>query len=247
MELRNTEKEWFVDWFNTPYYHILYKNRNYDEAEKFINNITAFLKPGQDDLILDLACGKGRHSIFLNKLGYNVVGVDLSTNSIEAAKASANDRLQFFTHDMRDVIPGYEFEYIFNLFTSFAYFDPEHNKKVLESIHANLKENGTVLIDFLNAKKAVKQMKSFEIKKIDDLDFIIHKKYEQGTIIKDIEFTDDREYHFQERVQALTLEDFEVLLADAGLTLLHTFGDYDLNSFDEEKSDRLILIAQKQK
>lgn len=24
--------EWYVDWFNSPYYHLLYTNRNYTEA-----------------------------------------------------------------------------------------------------------------------------------------------------------------------------------------------------------------------
>ena len=33
--------------------------------------------------VLDLACGKGRHSIFLNELGYDVTGVDLSNKNID--------------------------------------------------------------------------------------------------------------------------------------------------------------------
>ncbi|MDB9922339.1 SAM-dependent methyltransferase, partial [Polaribacter sp.] len=75
-------KDWFTDWFNTPYYHILYNNRNDSDAQLFMQNITTFLALKKGAHIADLPCGKGRHSIYLNSLGYKVTGGDLSENSI---------------------------------------------------------------------------------------------------------------------------------------------------------------------
>ena len=77
--------QWFTSWFDTPYYHTLYKDRNHSEAQVFMDNLTNYLNVPEHGEILDLACGKGRHSIYLNSLGYNVTGVDLSENSIEYA------------------------------------------------------------------------------------------------------------------------------------------------------------------
>ena len=77
---------WFKEWFNTPYYHILYKDRDFVEAENFIRNLTQDLQLSKDSKIIDLACGKGRHSVFLQQLGYEVLGVDLSEESIEHNK-----------------------------------------------------------------------------------------------------------------------------------------------------------------
>ena len=77
---------WFKEWFNTPYYHILYKDRDFVEAENFIRNLTQDLQLSKDAKIIDLACGKGRHSVFLQQLGYEVLGVDLSEESIEHNK-----------------------------------------------------------------------------------------------------------------------------------------------------------------
>ena len=74
-------KDWFTDWFNTPYYHILYKDRNDNEAQQFIKKITEFLSLPKNATLLDLPCGKGRHSVFLNSLGFKVIGADLSENS----------------------------------------------------------------------------------------------------------------------------------------------------------------------
>ena len=114
--------QWFEEWFDTPYYHILYSNRDYREAENFLNLLTAFLKLEKKSSIIDLACGKGRHSIYLNKLGYKVLGLDLSEQSISYDKKFENESLEFRVHDMRNRIESEPVDSVFNLFTSFVYF-----------------------------------------------------------------------------------------------------------------------------
>ena len=76
------DKEWFKDWFNTSYYHTLYKHRDESEAHRFIDHLCAYLKVKKGSKILDLACGKGRHALHLAKKGYQTTGVDLSEESI---------------------------------------------------------------------------------------------------------------------------------------------------------------------
>ena len=71
-------ENWYASWFDTPFYHILYKNRDDKEAGVFMKTLTSFLNLRPQAEILDLACGRGRHSIYLNKLGFKVTGVDLS-------------------------------------------------------------------------------------------------------------------------------------------------------------------------
>ena len=115
---------WYASWFDTPFYHILYKDRDYSEAQEFMKTLTEYLNIPEKGKILDLACGKGRHSVFLNKLGYDVTGADLSKNSISHAKQFENENLNFKVHDM--CLPfGEEFDAVFNLFTSFGYFENE--------------------------------------------------------------------------------------------------------------------------
>ncbi|MBT8273099.1 MAG: SAM-dependent methyltransferase, partial [Bacteroidia bacterium] len=63
-------KDWYTSWFNTPYYHILYRDRGYDEAQSFLSKLLNHLNLSEDSHILDLACGKGRHSLYLNRMGY---------------------------------------------------------------------------------------------------------------------------------------------------------------------------------
>ena len=240
------KKEWFKEWFNSPYYHILYQNRNLKEADLFIQNLSDFLQIKQNANVLDLACGNGRHSIILNKLGFNITGVDLSENSISIAKQSENKNLQFHVHDMRNKFGSETYDYIFNLFTSFGYFNSmDENVKMLDSINKMIRPQGILIIDFLNAQKIIRELKSHEIKTIDKIQFNINRYIENKKVYKKISIIDPfgENYEFTERVQLFNLDDFNSLLKP-NFKIIHTFGDFYLNKFDSEISDRLIIIAQ---
>ncbi|MGB7786000.1 MAG: methyltransferase domain-containing protein [Salinimicrobium sp.] len=241
MEL--AQKNWFSSWFDTPYYHILYKDRGEEEAQMFMRNLTGFLELPKGSSILDLACGKGRHSIFLNSLGYKVTGVDLSENSIAHARQFENEQLKFFTHCMCKPV-GQKFDAVFNLFTSFGYFeDEEENLNSICSIKEELKEGAYGVIDFMNVKKVVRELVASEVKTVKDIDFHISRDIEDGFIVKNILFQDKGKEHFYtERVKALELEDFREYFSTAGLELVHCFGSYKLEEYDEQESDRLILV-----
>jgi len=234
---------WYSSWFDTPYYHILYKDRDDDEAELFMDSLTSFLKLSKKSEILDLACGKGRHAIYLNELGYDVTGIDLSPSSIDFAQQFENDRLRFAVHDMCLPYPK-KFDAVFNLFTSFGYFEKEEdNFRTIKSIQNELKLNGYGVIDFLNVDFVKKNIVASEMKSIDGINFSIDRYIKDGYIIKDIQFTHEKQdYFYTERVKAISLADFNAYFKKAGVKLLHCFGDYHLNDFNEETSERLILI-----
>ncbi|MDR2122337.1 MAG: methyltransferase domain-containing protein [Flavobacteriaceae bacterium] len=239
--------DWFAEWFNTPYYHILYKNRDDSEAQEFITNLVKYLSIPAESKILDLACGKGRHSIFLNRLGYDVTGVDLASQSIESAKKYENERLKFFVGDMRKVNFPHEFDAVFNLFTSFGYFNEEEdNLNVYRAVSEQLKKNGIFVMDFMNAFLTEHNLVEKEDKEAGGILFHLHRRIEEGFIIKDINFNDKgKSFHYQERVRSLKPDYFEQLGNKVGFFLKNVFGDYQLNEFNEKHSPRLILIFEK--
>lgn len=236
---------WYASWFDTPFYHILYQDRDEKEAAFFIKNLLAHLKLEAPASILDLACGKGRHARFLNQLGYDVTGVDLSEQSINYAKQYENELLKFEVHDKLNPYPK-QFDAVFNLFTSFGYFEKdEDNLKVVKNIKASIKDGGYGVIDFMNAHKAQQNLREHELKTVDGIDFKLHRYVENNCILKDIEFKfEAKDYKYTERVKAFELEDFKKYFDQAGVELIDVFGDFDLSPFNYETSNRLILIIK---
>lgn len=242
------DSNWFKEWFNTPYYHTLYKHRDYKEAERFIKNLIAYLNLKPNSKCLDLACGKGRHAEQLCSYNFDVIGVDLSENSILEAKKLEKENLSFDVHDMRQVYKEDHFDAIFNLFTSFGYFDDtSENLKMLQSVNTMLKSDGVFLMDFMNAEKVIENLVPKEEKTIDGINFKIKREFDGKHIFKNIKFSDQGEdFEFTERVQALKKDELLSLFNEANLKVTQTFGDFDLNPYNSKKSNRLILLAQKQ-
>lgn len=234
---------WFASWFDTKYYHILYKDRDYKEAQTFMDNLTHYLNLPEEAKILDLACGKGRHSVYLNSLGYDVTGADLSENSIKEASQHENEKLHFKVHDMRDVCDS-KYDAIFNLFTSFGYFENDaDNLTTLKAIKHSLTEYGFACIDFMNVDYVIENLVPDEVKTVDNIDFHIKRYVKDNYIYKEINFEDnDEQFHFTERVQALRMADFEKMMEEAEIYLLDIFGNYKLQPFYKNQSERLIMI-----
>lgn len=242
------KKEWFGEWFNSPFYHILYKNRDNREARIFVDKLTQYFNFNAEDKILDLACGKGRHAIYLNGKGMHVTGVDLSEDNIEYASQYTNPGLDFYIHDMRAVFAYNQFDYILNLFTSFGYFDTvEEHKKVIICAAKALKGGGKFVLDFLNPYKVINQLVPEEIKVIDGIEFHISKAMSKdGYIQKNIKFSkNNKDYAYQEKVKAIRRTEFLNFFSQAGLDCELIWGDYNLTLYDKEKSDRMIFVAQK--
>ena len=241
--------KWYKNWFNSPYYHMLYNNRDEEEANTFMAKLIAHLQPNSDARILDLACGKGRHAHFIAQQGFDVFGVDLAENSIIEAQLKEGENLHFYVHDMRFPFRINYFDYVFNLFTSFGYFENDRDEiNTVKSMAANLKSNGILVIDFLNAHKVMAAVNGQkESKQIESINFKWHKSIQNEKVIKEIEVDENGVVqHFKEQVHLLKQSNFESYFKLAGLTLITTFGNYNLEPFNELESDRLILIAKKQ-
>ncbi len=240
--------EWFSTWFDTPYYHLLYRDRNYDEAQRFIEALLHRLHPKPLARLLDLACGRGRHAIHLSEQGYDVTGVDLSAESIAAARQHAHPHLHFYVHDMREPLPYGPFDFVLNLFTSFGYFQHEsENVVALRNATHALRPGGKMVIDFLNTERTVRELVMHEEKVVDGVTFHLRRHLERDFIVKEIRFVapDGQEQFYEERVRALTLERFHEYFRMAGLREAEVLGDYQLRPYDEATSPRMIFILKK--
>jgi ubiquinone/menaquinone biosynthesis C-methylase UbiE len=246
MSTKFTEEKWFATWFDSVYYHTLYSNRDEKEAQVFIEKLFFVIKTPNHSRILDLACGKGRHSFTIANLGMDVLGIDLSPSSIQEASKSEYASLQFVEGDMRMLQFNQEFDVVVNLFTSFGYFENlSDNEKVLDGVKRSLKNGGLFVLDFFNGVKVEKDLVKNESLIRGGVRFDISRKVENGRVIKDIRFDDKgKSHHFQEKVQLIYPQEFMSMLENSGFEIIHTFGTYQLDAFEKATSDRFITISR---
>ena len=244
-----SEKAWYKDWFNSPFYHKLYFERDESEAASFIDNLVGFLQPIPKSFMLDVACGRGRHSRMLAQKGFFVTGIDISADSIAFAKKSENDNLEFYHHDMRLPFRVNYFDYAFNFFTSFGYFKTarEHDDAI-RTITNGLKPGGVFVIDYLNVHYAEDHIQYNDEKTIGTTTYEIHRWHDESHFYKKIIVNDPLLLHpidHTERVAKFSFGDFNEMLSFRGLQVQEVFGDYQLGKYDVRKTPRLIVIAKK--
>jgi SAM-dependent methyltransferase len=241
----NNKSEWHLDWFNSPFYHQLYKERDYSEATYFMNNLISRLQIDKNSSILDLACGRGRYSLYLSNIGYKVTGIDISKENISEAKKNKSDKLNYILHDMRQPL-NQKFDLILNLFTSFGYYqEDKDNISIIRSIKSNLNNEGKAVIDFLNIDYVLDNLIKYEEKTVDQTKFVINRYLENNLLIKDITIdSNNKQYKFQEKVKAYRVKDFLTMFKDCNIELKEKFGDYHFNSFNKDSSPRLIMVLE---
>ena len=244
------DKAWYKNWFNSHYYHLLYQHRDEEEALQFIETLIQYLKPSKGSMMVDIACGKGRHSKVLADMGFDVSGIDLSAASIAEAKKDEDDHLHFFQHDMRLPFWVNYFQYAFNFFTSFGYFRTkrEHDNAI-RTIAQSLVPGGIFVIDYLNVHYSAERLEKTFATTIEGVTFHITKWQDEEHFFKQIQLTDDTnktpKHLYTERVAKFSLGDFTEMLAYQGMQVQEVFGDYHLGRYDVRKSARMIIIAKK--
>jgi trans-aconitate methyltransferase len=179
-------------------------------------------------------------------MGALVEGCDYSENSIRHAKQFENDRLQFFTHDMRNKLPK-SYDYIFNLFTSFGYFETlDEHQTTLRHIYNGLNEKGLFIFDFMNTEYVLNHLVAEETIQKESVYFHIKRELIDGIITKNISFEANGNLHeYHEEVRALHPDILIDMMKSCGFSVQEKFGNYQLAPFDLHTSNRFILVLSK--
>lgn len=241
--------EWFNNWFDTPYYHLLYFEQDQAQANGFIEKLLLHLGLKEGGTLLDAGCGKGRHASLVAEKGLDVTGIDLSEYSIEAARKLESGNLHFYKHDLRQPFWINYFDYALNLFNSFGYFKTRReNEAAIRTLSQSLNAKGKLVLDYVNVHYAEEHFIHSETKSIQGYDFLITNWMDEDYFYKKIEVEHDSftEPHiYTEKLAKFSLGDFTDMLAYQGMQIEDVFGDYDLGSYHVRKTPRMIMVARK--
>jgi len=241
---------WYHRWFGADYLQ-LYQHRSGSEAAATIAWLVAELKLAPAAKVLDLACGNGRHSRELIRLGFQTYGFDLSWPLlIEASGLADMDRLERVRGDMR-YLPFASgcFSLVLSLFTSFGYFSSEDGDvKVLQEVARVLRNGGIYVLDFLNATLVQDYLVPTEETQLGDKKVTIFRWLDEprSRVEKRILIHEARGVvrEYRESVRLYSEEELRNLLETASITVRTTYGDYN-GSAHSGNSPRLILIGYK--
>lgn len=227
----------FYDLIAESYDERYHEHVNIFMTRKQASFLEQYLK--KDFLILDVACGTGRHSIELTRKGYQVVGLDISRKVIKLAHVKAGDlRIDFVQGDMVSLpFLDSSFDTIICMWNSLQEVMGKTNRiKASQEIHRILKKGGTAVLDFPNPTWADRSLEELEKK----------CKWPEG---------EERDYFFTEKVNDRTVKvymhyfshkEIDEILKKAKFKEIHRYGDYSANAeFLPNESEKLIIVAEK--
>ncbi|MFX1483653.1 MAG: class I SAM-dependent methyltransferase [Promethearchaeota archaeon] len=217
-----------------------------------VDSIKSLCKIQQEESVLDLCCGIGRHSLEFAKRGHRVVGVDRTKLYLERARRTAaeeNLNIEFIQDDMRTFYRTNTFDIVISMFTSFSYFeDHEEQMLVLRNIYSSLRTGGRFFLD-MTGKEILARI------------FLRHSwsEWPHGFMLEEREPLDnwskmnnlwifierDGTVHRHKVVHWLySATEITRMLQQAGFREVEVYGGLDGRPYDNEAS-RLVTVATK--
>lgn len=248
------DNEWYTKVFNEDFFRTIPKNsrRQTIREAKFIRHHLGLEKKAR---VLDLCCGYGRHTIELSKAGFDMVGLDLSMTMLKRALKDAQNSgqaIKFVHGDMRKLAFKSVFDAIYNVDTSFGYFDDLSNFKVLQGIFRALKPGGVFLIETMNRDFAIDEFplrlwwKGIDCTLLEeiDMDCLSGVLQVQRSFVFDGNTRPPWEQKIQIRLYSVT--EMRALLKRAGFNVVELSGDYSLpGAHFGAASPKNIFVAEK--
>lgn len=260
-ENQNSSQEMYGDMF-AQYSQIIYeKIRNTEEEVAFLNWAFQNLSKTNIQRVLDVACGTGRHVIPLTKIGYDVIGLDLSDSMLAYFKQQAKNAeltLKAVKGDMR-YLPFFEsFDAIYCMFSSLNHLLADEELLLsLRTFYNALRKGGIAILDLINPLKFFRigfQPKEVQTHHRDGVTVTRTLKHSIDEInaiwYQDESVTiDDGEnsvsHHELHSVRILTYPEMHHLLKDAGFAESKCFGGFTQRKEAQEEAARLIVVATK--
>lgn len=244
-------KEWYTSLFDklNEYWAEIVNARDTEKEAEFLKNVIK-----TKGSLLDLCCGTGRHLILLCKKGWNVIGLDISTNLLKIAKKGMADkhvRFPLVRGEMRHLpFKSESFLTVINMFTSFGYLPSEkEDMKSLKEVTRTLQQNGSFLIDIANRKHLLQifqkrdwaEFPTFYLLEKRTLDAEGSRLYSQWILV---DKNSGKTRIFDHNLRLYSRPKLETMLEKAGLTIDKVYGSYERQKFLQDSS-RLIMLAKK--
>jgi ubiquinone/menaquinone biosynthesis C-methylase UbiE len=200
---------------------------------------------------LDLACGPGRHSLELARRGFQVTGVDRTTEYLDEAHKRADREeldIEFVNEDMRHFSRPNAYDGAWSMFTSFGYFEqPSDNQQVLDNTFRSLKDGGVFLIELMGREVLARIFQARDWREVDGSIVLYDRHVERNwTIMRNnqIFIKDDRRLEFTITHWLYSGAELAGMLEESGFKSVELYGNLEGSPYDQT-AKRLVAVARK--
>lgn len=241
---------WYTEAFGS-WYGVVYPHRDRTEAVRLAQTLSR-LHPLAGVDLLDVGCGPGRHLSALAERGAHPHGLDLSPELLAEARrvrAEESGSWPLVRGDMRHLpFAAARFGAVTSLFTSFGYFGPEDDRRVLAEARRVLAPGGLHVLDFLNRRQALEHPTPVTTRRSGEYRVDEARRIEDGRrVVKEVVIRPaaggEPLARYEERVTLYGEDELRALLAEAGLSVFRILGDYEGAAFAPEHSPRLLVLS----
>lgn len=137
-------------------YDLFYGTKPYAAEVNYLHGLLQRFSGQPVRRVLDIACGTGSHAIELERLGYDVVGSDLSQDMLSRARQKAREtgsKIRFEQQDMRSLdVATRPFDAVLCLFDAIGHVETTAAiKQTFRAVHRHLGEGGLFVLEFWHA------------------------------------------------------------------------------------------------
>jgi SAM-dependent methyltransferase len=154
-------RDWFDDdGFWTEIHPIAFDATRWMNARAEVEQMAKLLGLSPGSAVLDLCCGPGRHCLEWARRGYVVTGVDRTPAYVRKATSLMTAQAltaEFVAADIRDFRRPGAFAGIYNVFSSFGYFEDEDDDRgVCANVYASLRDRGRFLLETISKESVAR-------------------------------------------------------------------------------------------
>jgi SAM-dependent methyltransferase len=212
-------------------------------------------------LLIDVACGTGRHALALAAHGYRVVGVDDSDDMLHQARESAARAvasIQFHRRDMRNIDMPQRFDGATCLFDSIGYVKTTADViQALRSIYEHLHPRALLVLEYWHAAAMLRGYDPVRIRRWrttkSDVERISETVLRPSEQLADVHYTI---HEFRDDGTSMTLtethtnryflcEEMDLLLRTAGFEPLARYAGYDEKAPITEDTWHVVAVAKR--
>jgi SAM-dependent methyltransferase len=151
-------------------YDVFYGEKPYAAEAVYLHGLLQRFSARPIRRLLDIACGTGSHAIELERLGYEVVGSDISDDMLARAREKARETrsgIRFEKQDMRTFdFASKPFDAVLCLFDAIGHVQTTAAiKQTFRAVHRHLVDDGLFVLEFWHAAAMASQHDPLRVKK----------------------------------------------------------------------------------